>query len=152
MTKDLIIELLYKTIKGPYQLLFKKSKAWEITKTDLLHYPQESIGFHLGCFLLQYKFEIQPRLEEHDVYHVLTNTGVSVKDEIDMQFYLLGNGKYSPFVFIVIGTGLLFYPFQLKSFTQSYKKGKQAHEFHHLDFYKLLPISIKEFQKTFNIN
>lgn len=149
--KEFIIEQLYRTIKVPYQYFFKKNKPWNISVSDLLKFPQESLGFHYGCFLLKYNFNIQDSLEEHDAYHVLTNTGITVKDEIDMQFYLLGNGKRSPFVFIVIGTGLLFYPFQLKNFLKSYQKGKQAHAFYYLDFYKMLPIPIKTIQESFNI-
>ena len=42
--------------------------------------------------------------EDHDVFHVLTRTGLTVKNEIELQFYLLGNGKRSLFLFIVIGS------------------------------------------------
>ena len=149
--KEIIIETFYKIIKVPYQFLFKKNDSWNLNVTDFLKYPQDSLGFHLGCFLLKYNFNVQPSLEEHDVYHILTNTGATVKDEIDMQFYLLGNGKRSPFVFIVIITGLFFYPLELKNFIKTYKKGKQAHLFHHLDFSKMLTIPIKTIQQTFNI-
>ena len=149
--KEIIIETFYKIIKVPYQFLFKKNEAWNLNVSDFLKYPQESLGFHLGCFLLKYNFSVQPSLEEHDVYHVLTNTGATVKDEIHMQFYLLGNGKRSPFVFIVIITGLFFYPLELKKFIKTYKKGKQAHLFHHLDFSKMLTIPVTTIQQTFNI-
>lgn len=101
---------------------------------------------------MKYNFNIQSSLEEHDAYHVLINTGITVKDEVDMQFYLLGNGKRSPFVFIVIATGLLFYPFELKNFLKSFQKGKNANAFYYLDFYKMLPIPLKTIQETFNIN
>lgn len=149
--KEIIIETLYRIIKVPYQFLFKSTKAWNVSIQDFLKLPQDSLGFHYGCFLLKYNFNIQASLEEHDVYHVLTNTGISVKDEIDMQFYLLGNGKKSPFVFIVIATGILFYPFEYKSFANSYKKGKKAHQFYDLEFYKMLSIPLQHIQQTFNI-
>ena len=149
--KDLIIETFYKIIKVPYQLIFKKKEAWNLTISDFLKYPQDSLGFHLGCFLLKYNFNVQPSLEEHDVYHVLTNTGATVKEEIEMQFYLLGNGKRSQFVFIVISTGILFYPYNFKKFIICYKKGKQAHLFYHLDFSKMLTIPVEKIQETFNI-
>lgn len=150
--KDIIIETLYKIIKKPYQMLFKKeTKAWDLSIQDFIQKPERSLGFHLGCFLLKHKFEIQPQLEEHDVYHVLTNTGITVKDEIDMQFYLLGNGKRSPFVFIVILTGILFYPSAYRKFYDSYRKGKNAHQFHHLDFYKLLDTPLDELRFCLNI-
>lgn len=149
--KEIIIERLYKIIKVPYQYFFKSNEAWNITVQDCLKYPQQSLGFQYGCFIIQHNFNMQPSLEEHDVYHVLTNTGITVKDEIDMQFYLLGNGKRSPFVFIVITTGLLFYPFQLKSFIKCYNKGKQAHHFYDLNFFKLLQTPLATIQQTFNI-
>jgi len=149
--KEIIIEKLYKTVKVPYEFLFKNSKPWDIEIFDLINYPEESLGYHLGCFLLKYNFEIQPSLEEHDVYHVLTNTGILVTDEIDMQFYMLGNGKKTPFVFMVIATGLLFYPFKIKRYINSYKKGKRAHQFYDLDFLKMLPISLNIIKTTFNI-
>ncbi|MQP25714.1 hypothetical protein GFJ94_11635 [Flavobacterium sp. LMO8] len=150
--KEIIIETLYRIIKVPYQFLFKQTKAWDISMQDFLKLPQESLGFQYGCFLLKYNFNIQATLEEHDVFHVLTNTGISVKDEIDMQFILLGNGKRSPFVFIVIATGILFYPFEYKNFYEKYKQGKKAHRFYDLDFYKMLTIPLSTIQQTFNLN
>lgn len=149
--KEIIIETLYRIIKVPYQYLFKQTKAWDITIQDFLKLPQDSLGFHYGCFLLKYNFNIQASLEEHDVYHVITNTGISVKDEIDMQFYLLGNGKKSPFVFIVIGTGILFYPFEYQSFYKNFKRGREAHQFYDLDFFKMLSVPLSTIQQTFNI-
>lgn len=149
--KEIIIETLYRIIKVPYQFLFKQTKAWDISIQDFLKLPQDSLGFHYGCFLLKYNFNIQASLEEHDVYHVITNTGISVKDEIDMQFYLLGNGKKSPFVFIVIGTGILFYPFEYQSFYKNFKRGGEAHQFYDLDFFKMLSVPLSTIQQTFNI-
>jgi ubiquinone biosynthesis protein Coq4 len=149
--KEIIIETLYRILKVPYQFLFKQTKAWDISIQDFLKLPQDSLGFHYGCFLLKYNFNIQASLEEHDVYHVITNTGISVKDEIDMQFYLLGNGKKSPFVFIVIGTGILFYPFEYQSFYKNFKRGREAHQFYDLDFFKMLSVPLSTIQQTFNI-
>jgi ubiquinone biosynthesis protein Coq4 len=149
--KEIIIEKLYKIVKVPYEYFFKNQKAWDVTISDFINLPEESLGFHLGCFLLKYNLEPQPRLEEHDIYHVLTNTGVLVTDEINMQFYLLGNGKKTPFVFMVIATGLVFYPFRIKTYLESYRKGKQARQFYHLDFLKMLPVPLANIKSTFNI-
>lgn len=149
--KELFIEWMYRTVKIPYQWIFKKKEAWPVTLQDYLRMPEESLGFHLGCFLCQHNFDIQATLEEHDVFHVLTHTGITVLDEINMQFYLLGNGKRSPFLFLVIGTGLVFYPFKIKNFYQSYCQGKRAHRFYDLDFLQLLPQPIAHLQQTLNI-
>lgn len=147
-----IIESIYRNIKKPYQQLFRKNKeAWPITISDLLQYPDGSLGATLGIFLTKNHFELQPSLEEHDVYHILTKTGTTVKDEINMQFYLLGNGKRSLFSLIVIATGLLFYPLEWGNFMKLYKKGRNALQFYHLDFYRMLALPISDIQQTFNI-
>lgn len=131
--------------------MFKKNVAWNLSIEDYLNNSENSLGYHLGVFLVNSNFSIQPQLEEHDVYHVLTNTGTSVIDEIDMQFYLLGNGKRTPFVFIVILTGIFFHTNHMKQFINQYKKGKQAHQFYDLDFSKMLAIPIQNIQTAFNI-
>lgn len=149
--RDLLIEKMYEITKKPYQKFFKKGTPWNITPSELIQYNQDSLGFHLGCFLLKYNFQMQPKLEDHDVIHVLTNTSVSVPDEIAMQFFLLGNGKKSAYLFMVITIGTIFYPTQLKQFIKSYNRGKSAHRIHDLDFQKMLLVPLKTIQTTFNI-
>ncbi|MBA4133680.1 MAG: hypothetical protein C0525_03040 [Flavobacterium sp.] len=149
--RDLIIEKMYEWSKKPYQKFFKKNEPWPITSKELIRYPPESLGFHMGCFLLKYNFEIQPKLEDHDVFHVLTNTGVSVTEEIGMQYFLLGNGKRSAYQFAVIVIGTLFYPMQWKRFNTFYQRGKSAHQFYDLPFEKMLLLPLKNIQNTFNI-
>ena len=142
---------MYEWSKKPYQKFFKKNETWPITSKELIRYPPESLGFHMGCFLLKYNFEIQPKLEDHDVFHVLTNTGVSVTEEIGMQYFLLGNGKRSAYQFAVIVIGTLFYPMQWKRFNTFYRRGKSAHQFYDLPFEKMLLQPLQNIQNTFNI-
>ena len=149
--RAILIEKLYEMSKKPYQKYFKKNEPWNITMTELINYKEETLGFHLGCFLMKYNFEIQPKLEDHDIIHVLTNTGILVTDEIGMQYYLLGNGKKSSYLFMVIAIGTIFYPTRLKSFLNFYQRGKQSHQFYDLDFLKMLHQPISNIQFTFNI-
>lgn len=149
--RDLFIEKMYEISKKPYQRFFKKGNAWDININQLIQLPNDSLGFHLGCFLLKYNFEIQPKLEDHDIIHVLTNTGISVVEEIGMQYYLLGNGKRSLYLWMVILSGTLFYPTRFSYFKQQYLRGKQAQEFYELDFLNMLSIPIINIQQTFNI-
>lgn len=149
--RDLLIEKMYEVTKKPYQKFFKKGIPWKETPQDLVKYNQGTLGFHLGCFLLKYNFEMQPKLEDHDVIHVLTNTQVAVTDEIAMQYFLLGNGKKSAYLFMVISIGTIFYPTHFKHFIHNYKRGKNAHQIYDLDFYKMLNIPLEKIQSTFNI-
>ncbi|HBD27203.1 hypothetical protein [Flavobacterium sp.] len=149
--RDLFIEKMYEISKKPYQKFFKKGKAWDFEVNQLIQLPNDSLGFHLGCFLLKYNFEIQPKLEDHDIIHVLTNTGISVVEEIGMQYYLYGNGKRSLYLMMVIISGTLFYPTRFSYFKQQFKRGKTAHEFYGLDFLNMLSVPLTHIQKTFNI-
>jgi len=149
--RDYLIEKLYECSKKPYQKYFKKNEPWNIDKSLLMDYPEESLGFGLGSFLYKNHFDIQEKLEDHDIIHVLTGTGISVYEEIGMQYYLFGNGKKSLYLFMVILTGTIFYPKRMSYFIQQYKKGKKAHTFHYLDFSKMLFMPIQTIQQTFKI-
>ncbi|WP_294964068.1 hypothetical protein [uncultured Flavobacterium sp.] len=149
--RDYLIEKLYECSKKPYQKYFKRNEPWNIDKTLLMDYPEETLGFGLGNFLYKNHFDIQEKLEDHDIIHVLTNTGVSVYEEIGMQYYLLGNGKKSLYLFMVITSGTIFYPKRMRYFIQQYKRGKRAHSFHYLDFSKMLFMPVQTIQQTFKI-
>lgn len=149
--KDLLIEKLYEWSRIPYQKYIKKNAPWQINKSELLAFPEDSLGYGLGDFLHRNNFDIQAKLEDHDIIHVLTNTGTTVIDEIGMQYYLLGNGKRSLYLFMVIISGTPFYPTQLSYFIKRYKKGKSAMPFYYLDFSKMLFTPINSIQKTFKI-
>ncbi len=149
--RDYLIEKLYECSKKPYQKYFKKNEPWNIDKSLLMDYPEESLGFGLGNFLYKNHFDIQEKLEDHDIIHVLTGTGISVYEEIGMQYYLFGNGKRSLYLYMVIPTGTIFYPKRMSYFIEQYKKGKKAHTFHYLDFSKMLFMPIQTIQQTFKI-
>lgn len=149
--RDYLIEKLYECSKKPYQKYFKKNEPWKIDKTKLMDYPEESLGYGLGSFLYLNHFDIQEKLEDHDIIHVLTCTGVSVYEEIGMQYYLFGNGKRSLYLYMVILSGTVFYPKRIPYFIREYKKGKNALPFHYLDFSKMLFLPVQTIRQTFKI-
>ncbi|NBL64108.1 hypothetical protein GV828_02715 [Flavobacterium sp. NST-5] len=149
--KDILIEKLYEISSKPYAKYCKRNLPWSINKDQMLQMDQESLGFKLGYFLVKNGFEIQPKLEDHDVFHVLTKTGTSVYEEIGMQFYLLGNGKRSLYLFLVIITGILFYPAKFKYFNQQYLRGKQSFPIHNVAFLELLEKPLDMVRNDFNI-
>ncbi|OXG06634.1 hypothetical protein BC749_102558 [Flavobacterium araucananum] len=149
--KDILLEKIYEWTSKPYQKYVKKNTPWEIDQAQLLQFPKDSLGFGLGVFLERNHFDIQPKLEDHDIIHVLTNTGVSVTEEIGMQYYLLGNGKKSIYLFLVMLSGTPFYPAQFFYFLEQYKKGKRALPFYYLDFSKMLLTPIPAIRASFKI-
>jgi len=150
--RTIILETLYELGKEPYRKYVSRKDPWDIPISDLLKYPKISLGFHLAAFLLKYRFDVQPELENKDVLHVLTNIGTSVHEEIYMQFYLLGNGKRNMGLLAAILLGVLIYPDYLKNFMEAYKRGRRAFRFYYLDFSKMLNQPIRHIQHTFLIN
>ncbi|WP_299531796.1 hypothetical protein [Ulvibacterium sp.] len=150
--RTIILETLYEWGKEPYRKYVSRKDSWDIPISDLLKYPKISLGFHLATFLLKYHFEVQPKLENRDVLHVLTNIGTSVHEEIYMQFYLFGNGKRNIGLLAILLFGILIFPDYLKHFMEAFKRGRKAFRFYYLDFSKMLNQPIRHIQHTFLIN
>jgi ubiquinone biosynthesis protein Coq4 len=144
--KQLII-WLFKTSQQTYTKYFKRHKTvWKVTKDSLLNYPIGSLGKHLGEFLKRHNFEILPKLERHDCYHIITGYHSKVEDEIALQYLCFGNGKRSPYLFFVILLGTFILPDYYKYYYKSYKIGKQANMFYQFDYRKLLYTNLSDIQ------
>ena len=146
--KQIIIWLFEKS-QNFYVRNFKKSKtAWNITIDDLLKLPKETLGYHYAKFITDNGFDILPKLERHDAYHIITAYKSKVQDEIALQYLCYGNGKRSIYLFGVIIIGTLLLPDYLNYYHKSYQIGKNANPFHDLDFENLLNTNLKYFQKN----
>lgn len=145
--RELLVGLGF-SISSKVYVQFKTGYSWQINTRALLNYPEESLGYHLGCFLLQHKFEPQPRCEDHDVFHVLTGYKIDTAQEIAMQFWLWGNGKRSPFVALAMLVGMVLYLDKYDAFTRAYLKGQQSRKIHNIDFKQHLSSPISLFTTT----
>lgn len=143
-----LINWLFEISKEVYTYFFKSHKPWGIYKKELLNYPENSFGNHLGHFLDSNNFELIPKVERHDAYHVLTGYGTNVEDEIALQYLSYGNGKRSPYLYGAILLGTFILPDYLKYYIKSYQVGKNANCFHNLDFKKLLQIPLNDFRAS----
>ncbi|MFV0305280.1 MAG: Coq4 family protein [Moheibacter sp.] len=134
-----------------YTRLFKRNKKeWGITLSKLLLYPEGSLGKALGEFYQENDFQIMPKLENHDVFHIITETGTEIQDEIAMQYLLLGNGKFSLYLLGMVFIGSLLYPEFISHYIKSFKKGKKMLSFYSIDFGKLLDYNLISLKIKFN--
>ncbi|MCR8666472.1 hypothetical protein NO995_02180 [Aestuariibaculum sp. M13] len=143
-----LIEWLFNISQKVYTDMFKHHKPWGITKHDLLTYPAESIGKHLGLFLDQNNFELIAKVERHDAYHTITGYGTRVEDEIALQCLCFGNGKRSIYLYGAMIVGIIILPDYLPYYYKSYKLGRTANSFHHYDYKKLLLVNIHDFREV----
>ncbi|GAB5564101.1 MAG: hypothetical protein Wins2KO_11640 [Winogradskyella sp.] len=147
LRKQLIV-WLFEHSQHLYTSLFKSNTSWHITKSDLLEFPKDSFGKHLGNFLNDNNFELIPKVERHDCYHVLCGYGTEVEDEIALQCLCYGNGKRSPYLYGAMILGVAILPDYYDYYYKSYKIGKQAHPFHHFDYKTLLNVSIEDLRQV----
>ena len=113
--------------KQYYTRWFKHHRiAWGLDIAQLKAYPKGSLGHELGHFLEQKGFDVMPKLEDHDVMHVLMKFNTTVIDEARMQFFLLGNGKRSLYALFTAVVSLLLIPEAAFLYFKSFKEGKRC--------------------------
>ncbi|GEN75198.1 Coq4 family protein [Chryseobacterium hagamense] len=122
-----------------YRKYFKKKKRqWQFTEKQLLEFREDSLGRKLGDFYRKHGFSMIPKMEDHDVHHLITGFSTQFEDEIAMQFLLLGNGKLNAHLLAAIVLGSLILPEYFRIYIKAYQKGKSMRPFHHWDFEVLL--------------
>ncbi|MDH6252176.1 hypothetical protein M2347_001903 [Chryseobacterium sp. H1D6B] len=140
--KKLRVRLLlfvYEKTQKLYRKYFKKKKRqWQFNEKQLLEFKEDSLGRKLGEFYKRHGFTMIPKMENHDVHHLITGCGTNFEDEIAMQFLLLGNGKMNAHLLAAIFLGILILPEYLKMYLKAFKKGQNMRPFYHLNFEELL--------------
>lgn len=130
---------------------FINGKKAPVTMDELICYPKDTLGFHVGTFLFNNSHDADPQPEITDIHRVLINKEVSDKEEIAMHFYLFGNGDLALKNLFVIVTGSLLYPLQLRYFYRRYRDGRYALRFYDLNHFGLLHLPIDRIKDTFLI-
>ncbi len=142
---------LFKISEDIYRKIFKRNKqAWQTTKADLKQLAPDTIGFGYFKFLDKNGFDILPKLENHDLFHVVTGASTQVRDELALQFYLLGNGKKSLYQYCVLLSSVVWID-HATYFVTAYKKGAQSKPFSDTKFEKILSQNMNLFLKEFEI-
>ncbi|SMO94925.1 Coenzyme Q (ubiquinone) biosynthesis protein Coq4 [Chryseobacterium rhizoplanae] len=130
---------VYDKTQKLYRKYFKKKKRqWQFNEKQLLEFQEDSLGRKLGEFYRKHGFSMIPKMENHDVHHLITGCGTNFEDEIAMQYLLLGNGKLNAHLLAAIVLGTVILPEYAKIYIKAYKKGQNMRAFHHWDFEGLL--------------
>jgi len=130
---------------------FIEGKKAPVTMDELISYPKDTLGFHVGSFLFNNSHDADPQPEITDIHRVLISKEVSDKEEIAMHFYLFGNGDLALKNLFVISTGSLLYPLQLRYFYKRYRDGRNALRFYDLDHFRMLHLPLERIKDTFLI-
>ena len=146
-TREKILLWLLGEVIPIHAKFYTKRKPWGLRTQNLLFYPENTLGKELGNFLLSEKLQPIPRVERHDAFHILLDFDTHVNNEAAMQFFLIGNGKISPFT---LGTAVfagLMLPEQWRNFRKQYNRGKKARNISKWDFQELLTENFEDLKK-----
>ncbi len=137
--RERLLIMLVDWTKPYYARWFKRGReAWPYTVQKLKQFPIHSLGRELGEFLEKEGLEMMPRLEDHDVLHVLMKYKTTVVNEAKMQFFLLGNYKRSAYAFFTAIIAVLLIPEHLRGFLSEFRKGRRCARISKWDFRFLL--------------
>ncbi len=126
---------------------YTKRKPWGLRTQNLLYYPEHTLGKELGNFLQSEKLQPIPRVERHDAFHILLDFDTHVNNEAAMQFFLIGNGKISPFTLGTAAFAGIMLPEQWSNFRKQYFRGKKARNISNWNFQELLSEDFDDLKK-----
>lgn len=128
-----LLTTLFAVSQGPWAWL-KRREPWDVTPLQLAQMPPGSLGHALGLYLMDLGFELMPKLESHDVFHLLTGVRTDVPGEIELQFVLFGNGKRSLYLLGVLGMGLVLFPEYGVRWREAAARGASLEPFFAVDY------------------
>lgn len=118
--------------------VYSRRPIWGLTRADMLRYPAGTLGHELGLFLKRESLQPVDRIERHDAFHILLGFSTSLEDEAAMQFFLVGNGKRSPFTLATAAFTTLVMPDKWGRFLHEFRRGRQARSIAKWNFLLLL--------------
>jgi len=119
--------------------VYSRRPIWGMKREDMLHrYSAGTLGHELGLFLARERLQPVDRVERHDAFHILLDFSTSLEDEAAMQFFLVGNGKISPFTLATAAFTFLVMPDKWGRFIREFRRGRAALSIANWDFLLLL--------------
>lgn len=118
--------------------VYSRRPIWGMKREDMLQYPADTLGHELGQFLTREHLQPVDRVERHDAFHILLGFSTSLEDEAAMQFFLVGNGKISPFTLATAAFTALVMPDKWGRFVREFRRGRAALSIANWDFLHLL--------------
>lgn len=119
-------------------------KGWNLSTSQLLGFPEGSVGRSLGELLQSHQLEPLAGAEFHDVQHVLLNYSISFTDEVALQFFLHGNGKRSiASVSTMVGAWCIL-PHQWSYLRAAYRRGRACRDVSSINLRSLLPLDLNQ--------
>jgi hypothetical protein len=112
----------------------KSTQPWQLEASSLTSCPPGSLGEALYQFYHQHQYHPIPRMEYHDVEHLILEYQTDVKGEILLQSFVVGNGKKTFFAVLACVASACILPETIFLSYQAYKRGKTYLPIWHIDY------------------
>ena len=116
---------------------------------QLLNFPEDTLGKDLALYLKKKNFQLLPNYERHDCKHIILGYEMDEEGEARMQFYFLGNRRYSIPVIMTVIICFALMPEYWSTFYMEYKKGRKTKSLDDVDFNRLVLQNTHELRKQF---
>jgi ubiquinone biosynthesis protein Coq4 len=131
MLKKLRRYILLKLIHNlglPFLIRFRKPKPWYFSHEELRKFPEGTLGRDLAILLDRQGYQLLRNYEYHDAKHVLLGYSMDEEGEVRMQFFFLGNHRYSFPVISTVFAGIVLMPDKWRSFCIEFGRGRSVPE------------------------
>lgn len=107
-----------------------------------------TVGREVAEMLDNKKYRLIPNFENHDLKHIILDYEMTMKDEIRMQAYLIGNGNLTFPCLIFFSLGV-FYPVIWKDLLKEYQTGKASKSIHFLTLDNCMELQLKDVKNEY---
>lgn len=107
-----------------------------------------TVGREVAEMLDNKKYRLIPKFENHDLKHIILGYEMTMKDEIRMQAYLIGNGNLTFPCLIFFSLGV-FYPSIWKHLLKEYQTGKTSKSIHFLTLDNCMELQLKDVKSEY---
>jgi hypothetical protein len=132
-------------------LVLEKFYGSSSLESKLLHLKtlqNGTVGREIAEMLDSKKYRLIPKFENHDLKHIILDYDMTIKDEILMQAYLVGNGNYTLPCLFFLSLGL-FYPTIWKNLPAEFKQGKATNSIYFLTLDNCMDKSLTDVKKIY---
>ena len=116
--------------------------------THLRTLQKGTVGREIAIVLDDRGYKLIPKFENHDLKHIILDYDMTMKDEIRMQAYLVGNGNLTLPCLIFLSLGL-FYPTIWKDLPTEFLQGQKMKSIHFLTLDNCMDKDLNEVKNEF---
>jgi ubiquinone biosynthesis protein Coq4 len=135
----------------PFLVRFRKPKPWYFSHGELRNFPEGTFGKELANLLDRQGYRLLRNYEHHDAKHVLLGYGMDEEGEVRMQFFFLGNRRYSFPVLSTVAAGVVLMPDKWHLFYREFLKGRSVPEINKWNIAALVTLNLKSVREKLHI-